>query len=108
MERRMTNIFKKLTLKKVAGTVIMMAGLSLAALSATSAPAAARTVCDWRGCHYVPSYYGGYYDRGWRHDWRDRRDWERRHYYRNRYDYGRRYYDRRYYGGSSGSLYFNF
>jgi hypothetical protein len=64
-------------------------------------------VCDWRGCHYVPGYYGGNYDRGWRHDWRDRRDWERRHYYRDRYDYGRRY-DRRYYGGSSGSLYFNF
>jgi hypothetical protein len=103
MERCMTKIFKKLTLRKLAGTAIMMAGISLAALSATSAPAAARTVCDWRGCYWVPGYYGRYYDR---YDWRDRRDWERRHYWRDRY-YDRRYYDRRY-RGPSGSLYFNF
>ena len=102
---------RHMTIKKLAGTAIMLAGISLAGLSATSAPAAARTVCDWRGynCRYVPNYYGGTYgrtyDRDWRHDWRDRRGWERREAWRHRY-YDRPYYDRRY--GSGGGLWFDF
>jgi len=94
--------FKKLAPRKLIGTAIMLAGISVAALAATSAPAAARTVCDWRGCYHVPGYYGRY-DRYWR----DRRTWERRHFYRDRYYYGRPYYDRRYRGPST-SLWFNF
>ena len=103
MERYMT-----ITLKKFALAAITLGGLSLATLGVTSAPAAARTVCDWDGddCRHVPDYYNRYYDRDWRHDWRERRDWERREAWRHRY-YDR-YYDRRYYGGPSGSLYFNF
>ncbi|HXS06740.1 MAG TPA: hypothetical protein VN723_08130 [Rhizomicrobium sp.] len=108
----MTITLKKLgTLKKLAGTAIMLAGISLVGLGTTSAPAAARTVCDWRGtdCHYVPNYYGGIYgryDRDWRHDWRDRRDWERREAWRHRYYDRPYYYDRRY--GSGGSVWFDF
>ena len=98
-----------LNLKKLAWTAITLGGLSIAALGVTGTAAEARTVCDWRGCYTVPGYgYYDRYDRGWRRDWRDRRDWERRHYYRDRYYYGRPYYDRRYRGGSSGSLWFNF
>lgn len=105
----MTNRLRQWSL--ALGAVSIMA---VGSLAATTAPAAARVVCDDDGddC-YRTHPYGYGYDRDWdwheRHEWEERREAQRRWYwnqYRRPYDYG--YYRgwERPYNGTS--LWFNF
>lgn len=100
------------TIRKFALAMGVMSAMSLGALAAMTAPAAARVVCDWDGddCY---STYPRYWDRD--REWREHRAWEAHQEWeeeRDRDDYRRWYWEHRpYYGWdrpAGTSFWFNF
>ena len=89
--------------------IVAASGLSVTALTAMTAPASARVVCDYDGddCWRADP---GYYDPDRRGDWHERREWEERRVWRERRERERWYWNQRRWDRpySDGSLWFNF
>jgi hypothetical protein len=64
-----------ITFRKFALAGLTVSGLSIGSITAMTAPASAHVVCDDDGddCWRTHPYY---YDRGWNHEWHERREWE--------------------------------
>jgi hypothetical protein len=99
-----------MNLRKFTLAILTVMGLSIGSIAAMTAPASAHVVCDDDGDDCWRTH-PAYYDRGWNHEWRERREWEER---RERDAYRRRYWDQPRYrydwdrGYSGGGLWFNF
>ncbi|HVW72905.1 MAG TPA: hypothetical protein VHC39_04650 [Rhizomicrobium sp.] len=100
-----------INMRKFALAMTVTSTMSLGALAAMTAPAAAYVVCDWDGddCYNThPNYWDR--DREWREHraWEARREWEEE----RDDDYRRWYWRHHYYGGwdrpGGTSLWFNF
>jgi hypothetical protein len=96
--------------RKFALATLTVSGLFIGSMAAMTAPAAAHVVCDDDGDDCWRTH-PDYYDRGWNHEWHERREWEER---RERDAYRRWYWNRPrhaygwYPGYSGGGLWFNF
>ncbi len=96
--------------RKFALAILTASVLSVGSIAAMTAPASAHVVCDDDGDDCWRTH-PDYYDRGWNHEWYERREWEER---RERDAYRRWYWNRPRYpygwnrGYSGGGLWFNF